>query len=58
MSDKPFDGEACDIGGQASATKKILPAKNHIFVNLIYSRAKPIYGQLNLNNPRICTIYI
>jgi hypothetical protein len=28
MSDKPFDAEACDIGGQASATNGLTGATN------------------------------
>jgi hypothetical protein len=28
MSDKPFDAEACDIGGQASATNGLTDATN------------------------------
>jgi hypothetical protein len=28
MSDKPFDAEACDIGGQASATNGLSDATN------------------------------
>jgi hypothetical protein len=28
MSDKPFDAEACDIGGQASPTNGLSDAKN------------------------------
>jgi hypothetical protein len=30
MSDKPFDAEACDIGGQASATNGSPDLKTHI----------------------------
>jgi hypothetical protein len=30
MSDKPFDAEACDIGGQASATNGLSDMKTHI----------------------------
>ncbi len=30
MSDKPFDAEACDIGGQASATNGLSDIKTHI----------------------------
>jgi hypothetical protein len=30
MSDKPFDEEACDIGGQASATNGLTDMKTHI----------------------------
>jgi hypothetical protein len=28
MSDKPYDAEACDIGGQASATNGLTDATN------------------------------
>jgi hypothetical protein len=30
MSDKPFDAEACDIGGHASATNGLSDMKTHI----------------------------
>jgi hypothetical protein len=30
MFDKPFDAEACDIGGQASATNGLSDMKTHI----------------------------
>jgi hypothetical protein len=30
MSDKPFDAEACDIGGQASATNGLSDIETHI----------------------------
>jgi hypothetical protein len=30
MSDKPFDADASDIGGQASATNGLLDMKTHI----------------------------
>jgi hypothetical protein len=39
MSDKPFDAEACDIGGQASATNglsdTITPSKTHRIIHLL-----------------------
>jgi hypothetical protein len=46
MSDKPFDAEACDIGGQASATNGLsdmkTPFKTHRVID-------PLQGARNAN---------
>jgi hypothetical protein len=45
MSDKPFDAEACDIDGQASATNGLsdmkTPSKTHRVIN-------PLLGSIHL----------
>jgi hypothetical protein len=53
MSDNPFDAEACDIGGQASATNGLsdmkTPSKTHCVIDPFNPQLTPYLKMDNIN---------